>query len=222
MLRLFIAGFFAFIVVSLPEAQSESAKQGLLPMPETRENGMHEQSWFQESFLDLSEYMADARAQGKRFVIIWEQRGCPYCERTHEVNLRIPAIVTYIRRNFYVLQLNLWGDREVTDFDGEVTTEKKLAIKYAVMFTPTLQFFPETIEKVGGRSGGDAEVLRLPGYFKPFHFFFSFHYAFEKAYEKEPNFQRWLTSIGNDLDKNGVKYDLWSDDLPKDLPEKYL
>jgi thioredoxin-related protein len=222
MLRPFIASFFVLIFVSLPLVPSKSAKPELLPMPETGENGMHVQSWFQESFLDLNEDLADAQAQGKRLVIIWEQRGCPYCERTHEVNLRIPAIVTYIRRNFYVLQLNLWGDREVTDFDGEVITEKKLASKYAVLFTPTLQFFPETIEKVGGRSGGEAEVLRIPGYFKPFHFFFLFHYAFENSYEQEPNFQRWLTSIGNDLDEKGVKYDLWSDDLPKDLPEKYL
>jgi|SaaInlStandDraft_6_1057023.scaffolds.fasta_scaffold114244_2 thioredoxin-related protein len=222
MMRAFIAGFFALILASLPVAQSESAEQALLPMPQTGENGVHVQSWFHESFLDLGEDLADAQAQGKRLAIIWEQRGCPYCKRTHEVNLRIPAVVDYIKRNFVVLQLNLWGDREVTDFDGEVLTEKNLANKYAVLFTPTLQFFPENLEKVGGRPGGEAEVVRIPGYFKPFHFFFLFHYAFENGYEKEPNFQRWLSAIGNDLDEKGIKYDLWGDELPKDLPEKYL
>ena len=33
-------------------------------------------------------------------------------------NFRIPEIVDYIKKNFVVLQLTLWGDREVTDFNG--------------------------------------------------------------------------------------------------------
>lgn len=222
MLRPVIAGFFFLLMAAMPVTAALGAEQDLLPMPETGESGLHIQSWFQESFLDLGEDLADAQGQGKRLVIMWEQRGCPYCKRTHEVNLRLPVIVDYIKKNFVVIQLNLWGDREVTDFDGEVLTEKKLANKYAVLFTPTLQFFPENLEKVAGRSGGDAEVVRIPGYFKPFHFFFLFHYAFENGYEKEPNFQRWLGAIGEDLDKKGIKYDLWADELPKNLPEKYL
>jgi hypothetical protein len=64
--------------------------------------------------------------------------------------------------------------------------------------------------------------VRIPGYFKPFHFFFLFHYAFDKGYEEQPNFQRWLSAIGAELDEKGVKYDPWGDELPKDLPEKYL
>jgi thioredoxin-related protein len=222
MLRSVIAGFFVLMISAWPMLKAQSAEQALLPMPETGEGGLHIQPWFHESFLDLREDLADAQEQGKRLVIIWEQRGCPYCLRTHEVNLRIPAIVNYIKKNFVVLQLNLWGDREVTDFDGEVLTEKNMANKYAVLFTPTLQFFPENLEKVGGRSGGDAEVLRIPGYFKPFHFFFLFHYAFEKGYEKQPNFQRWLGGIGDELNEKGIKFDLWADELPKNLPEKFL
>ena len=180
------------------------------------------QEWFHDSFLDLSEDLQEAQEQGKRLVIFWEQRGCPYCKRAHEINLRIPTMVKYIEKNFVVLQLNLWGDREVTDFDGEKLSEKKLAEKYSILFTPTLQFFPENLEKVAGQKGSDAEVVRIPGYFKPFHFFFLFHYAFDKGYEKQPSFQRWLSSIGRELDELGVEYELDVDALPRDLPEKYL
>lgn len=190
----------------------------LLPPGEVGEDGLHMQSWFHESFLDLREDIADAEAEGKRLMIMWEQRGCPYCKRLHEVNLRIPQIVDSISKDFMVIQLNLWGDREVTDFDGEVLKEKDLASKWRVMFTPTLQFFPQTPNDIGTQSGADAEVVRIPGYFKPFHFYFLLHYAKTNGYESEPNFQRWLGGIADKLEEKGVHYDLYADDLPKGLP----
>lgn len=200
-------------------ASGAEAKEHLLPMPLTGEDGMHQQSWFLESFMNLPEDLEEAAEDGKRLVIIWEQKGCPYCKRMHEVNLRIPRIVNYIKKNFNVIQMNLWGDREVTDFDGEVLSEKNMANKYGVIYTPTLQFFPENLKKVGGKPGHKAEVLRIPGYFKPFHFYFLFQYAFKKGYETEPNFQRWLGAIGDRLEKEGIKYELWADDLPAGLPD---
>lgn len=87
--------------------------------------------------------------------------------------------------------------------------------KRLVIFTPTLQFFPESLEKVAGRNGKVAEVLRIPGYFKLFHFYFLFHYAYERAYETEPNFQRYLSVKGDELRARGVDMDaqLWADTL---------
>ncbi len=213
---------FAFLITVLfqtwtaPPAQA--ASDNLLPEAAVGENGLHTQTWFHEGFLDLSEDLKEAAAEGKRLVIFWEQKGCPYCKRMHEVNLRIPRIVDYINKNFYVIQLNLWGDREVTDFDGTVLTEKKLANKYAILFTPTIQFFPETLDLVAHRPGNEAEVVRIPGYFKPFHFYFLFNYAFNKGYIEQPNFQRWLGGIGDKLTAAGVKFDLWSDQLPENMP----
>jgi thioredoxin-related protein len=222
MLRPFIYCLIFLFLVAKPTTNANGTGQDLLPMPQVGEDGLHAQRWFHESFLDLSEDLQEAQEQGKRLVIFWEQRGCPYCKRAHEINFRIPAMVNYIEKNFIVLQLNLWGDREVTDFDGEKLSEKKLAEKYAILFTPTLQFFPENLEKIAGKKGSDAEVVRIPGYFKPFHFYFLFHYAFDKGYEKQPSFQRWLSNIGRELDEMGVEYELDVDALPKDLPKKYL
>jgi thioredoxin-related protein len=115
----------------------------------------------------------------------------------------------------------LWGDRKVTDFDGEVISEKNLARKYRILYTPTLQFFPDSLEDVGGKPGDDIEVLRVPGYFKPFHFYFLFRYVHEKGYESEPSFQRWLDGYGDKLRAMGVDVEaaLWKDTL--DLPEDF-
>lgn len=60
--------------------------------------------------------------------------------------------------------------------------------------------------------------MRIPGYFKPFHFYFLLRYAKTGSYETQPNFQRWLGGIGEKLDELGVKYDLYADTLPENLP----
>jgi len=216
--RLLIAVTTA-LVLAFSQPVLANSNKPTLPLSQLGEDGMHMQAWFHDSFLDLREDLAEAEAAGKRLVIIWEQRGCPYCKRMHEVNLRIPRIADTIQRDFMVIQMNLWGDREVTDFDGEVLKEKDLAEKWAVLFTPTLQFFPQAASSAEGKSGKAAEVVRIPGYFKPFHFYFLFQYAKTKGYESEPNFQRWLGGIGEKLNEAGVKYDLYADELPANLPD---
>ncbi len=184
-------------------------QSGKLPPPEVNEEGMHVQPWFLNSFLDLRDDAAEAAAMNKQLVIFWEQRGCPYCREMHRVNLRIAETVSYITEHFVVLQLNLWGDREVTDFDGEVLSEKKLARKWRVQFTPTLSFLPKTMAKNSAAPGGDIEVWRLMGYWKPFHFHHSFVYVRDKGYISQPNFQHWLQKKAEDLRAEGKEVKLW-------------
>lgn len=206
--RLFASAFVALMALFVFAAPS-LAKEKLLPMVEANEGGLHVQPWFHESFLDLREDMAEAAAAGKQVAIFWEQKGCPYCREMHRVNLRIPEVVDYIRKNFVVIQLNLWGDREVTDVDGKVTTEKKLARKYRVQFTPTIQFLPKTLASGNAKPGHDIEVWRLMGYWKPFHFKNSFVYVNEEGYKTEPNFQRWLQALAQKMQAEGKDVKLW-------------
>jgi hypothetical protein len=46
-------------------------------------SGLYTQPWFLESFLELSDDLAEAAGKGKNFAVIWEQKGCPYCRETH-------------------------------------------------------------------------------------------------------------------------------------------
>ena len=103
----------------------------------------------------------------------------------------------------------MWGDREVTDLDGEVTTEKKLARKYRIQFTPTMQFFPKNIPPRLKKSGDKIEIWRIMGYWKPFHFLNTFVYIQEKGFSKEPNFQRWLQSHAEELRSQGKEVKIW-------------
>jgi thioredoxin-related protein len=167
------------------------AGAGEVTAPVMTDDGLYTQAWFLQSFLDLGEDLAEAAANGKRFAIIWEQKGCPYCQETHLVNFADPEIQSFLRDNFEVLQLNLFGAREVTDFDGEALEERKLARKYGIAFTPTIQFFPEDPEQIGGRAGKEIEVVRMPGYLQPPHFLAMFRFVRERAYE-DTNFRSYL------------------------------
>lgn len=185
--RVFLAGAAAGAVAAVhPLAAAE-----LLPEPETNDEGLYVQPFFMETFLDLSEDLEETRAEGKRFAVIWEQAGCSYCKEMHMVNLRKPEIHDYVSNNFGVVRLNLWGSRAVTDFDGETLEERKLARKWRVNFTPTIQFFPGSLEEIGRQPGASVEVARMPGYFKPFSFLTMFEYVKDRAYE-EVGFQRYL------------------------------
>ena len=204
----FLSALLVSMAVLLTPVDGQAEKK-LLPNVEANEEGLHVQPWFKNTFLDLREDIADAAKERKQLVIVWEQKGCPYCLEMHRVNLRIPEVVNYIRANFNVIQLNLWGDREVTDLDGKVTTEKKLGRKYRVQFTPTLQFFPKKLAEGSKKPGHEVEVWRLLGYWKPFHFLNTFRYVKEEGYDSEPNFQRWLQELGRKMQAEGKDVKLW-------------
>lgn len=150
--------------------------------PTLNDDGLYEQPFFVQSFLDLEEDLEAAAQAGKRFAIMWELKGCPYCKETHLVNFADPEIRTFVSENFDILQLNLVGSRAVTDFDGETLEERALARKWGIRFTPTTMFFPASPEAVAGRPGSEVEVARMPGYFRPPHFLAMFRFVRDKAY----------------------------------------
>ncbi|WP_147124235.1 thioredoxin family protein [Shimia ponticola] len=142
------------------------AMLALLAVPawaEIGDDGLHKTSWMRETFLDLSEDLAEANAEGKRLMILFEQRGCIYCAKMHEEVFPDPRITQIIEDNYFVVQLNLHGDLEVTDFDGEVLSEKRMARKWGILFTPTMMFLPPEVEE--GLSAPQAAVAAMPGAF---------------------------------------------------------
>jgi thioredoxin-related protein len=148
------------------------------------DDGLHKQPWFLESFLEMAADLEEAAGRGKRLAVLWELRGCPACRDTHLINFARPDVAAFIRERFEIVQMNVIGDREVTDFDGERLPEKRFAEKYGVRFTPTIQYFPPSREALGGKKPREREVARLQGYLKPDDFMKAFAFVAERAYER--------------------------------------
>ncbi len=133
--------------------------------------------WFKESFLDLAEDVADAADENKRLVVYFWQPGCPYCSQLWEDNFSQQNILEKFRKNFEIVSLNMWGDREVVSISGNDYTEKSFAEALGIKYTPTLLFFDEN-RKV---------VHQLNGYVPPESFENSLNYVSQKM-EKKYNF----------------------------------
>lgn len=161
--------------------------------PILTDDGLYKQPWFLESFLELADDLDEAQKTGKRFVVMWELKGCPYCKETHFVNFAREDISSYIKGNFVVLQLNIIGSRKVKDFDGQELSEKELAAKYGIRFTPTFQFFDENAAALKDREPQKREVARAPGYLRPDDFLAMFRFVREKAY-RDKSFRDYVKS----------------------------
>ena len=149
------------------------------------EDGLHNQPWFiQNSFLDLMEEAEAAKEAGKRFAIVLEQKGCPYCKKMHDVNFMQPEVCDFVRRHFAILQLNLKGSREVTDFDGEVLPERDWRLKYKAYYTPIILFFDDDLENLKTKPPLERVVARMDGPKDPDLFLEYFRYVWDRGYEK--------------------------------------
>ena len=144
--------------------------------------------WFKVSFMELEEDVAEAAAEGKRLMLLFHQNGCPYCNLFVERNLAQKDIEQRMQEQFDVIELNLWGDREVVSVAGTTYSEKAFARALDVQFTPTVLFLTEAGEL----------ALRLNGYYDPDKFRVALDYVSGKK-ETELSFSDYLNS------KNTVK-----------------
>jgi thioredoxin-related protein len=159
--------------------------------PEKGGDGLYHQTWFNQSFLNLREDFEDAKHEGKRFAVIFEQLGCIYCIKMHKEVLAKKYINDYVRENYRIVQLNLWGDREVTDFDGTVLTEKELVRRWSVVFTPWIVFFKDDLTGLDGKWGPELEVMRMGLGIGPGTFYDMFSWIRIKGYQGDEHFQRF-------------------------------
>lgn len=180
-MRTLIATAFA-LLLSLPAAATAA---------ELGDDGLHKAPWMRDTFKDLREDLAEANAEGKRLLLMFEQRGCIYCNKMHEEVFPREEIAQMLNDRYFVVQLNLHGDTEVTDFDGEVGSEKQMARKWGLLFTPTLMFMPEEVPE--DVAAPQAAVATMPGAFGPGTTLDMLTWVVEKRYENQEgeDFQRY-------------------------------
>lgn len=177
--------FLTFNTASINAAQADSE----LTASVMGDDGLHKPDWFSLTFKDVAEDLADASAENKRLVIVFEQPGCIYCQKMHETVLADPEVIAYIKKHYNIVQYNLFGDEEVLDLDGETLTEKTAANKWGIMFTPTWLFLPT--EADDNLDVASAAVGTMPGAFGKGTFLDLFTWVYNEGYDGEENFQRY-------------------------------
>ena len=137
--------------------------------------------FFRDSFLNMRDDAKDAAAEGKIFMVFYEQEACPYCEELHKKTLTDSAVKEYLQEHFHAVLVDIYGARETVGFHGEQAREKAFARRQGVHFTPTIVYY----------DGEAKELFRISGFWRPFHFLASMEYV-RKGLYKEMNFQDYI------------------------------
>ncbi|MHC8733688.1 thioredoxin family protein [Arenicellales bacterium IMCC56312] len=157
---------------------------------------INRQEFFESDLLDISDQA------GEPFAIYFEQSNCRQCDILHQKVLT-QSLVQNQAKQIKSFQFDMWSNTPVTTVDGRQITVREFAQDLNVQFSPTVIFFDST----------GKEVMRMDGAFKTFHTYGIFRYVNEIAYLEEPNFQRYLGALAEQLREKGYDVDIWSYDL---------
>jgi len=108
--------------------------------PANRDPGQY---FFDQSLGDFSEELQNARDQGKTGVLLFfEQEECPFCHRMKTTVLNRAEVQDYYKEHFLIFPVDIEGDVEMVDFEGNTRTQKDFAFnEHRVRATPVFAFF---------------------------------------------------------------------------------
>jgi thioredoxin-related protein len=165
-LKFFVFLFAVIFSISTLQASTQGKVTGA---------SMHKvPDWFKESFLEIDEDIAEAKENGKHIILFLDLQGCPYCTKMLDTSFFANNDTSkFIQKHFDVININIKGSREITWSEDEVFTEKELAQKLNVQYSPTVLFL-DYDKNV---------VVRLNGYRSPKNFKNILEYVNGKHYK---------------------------------------
>ena len=90
---------------------------------------------------------------------MFQQADCPYCHRMRTTVLNQVRVQDYYRENFLIFDVDIEGDIEITDFNGQQLLEKDFAFrKNRVRATPVFAFFDLNGKRVARYTGATPDV----------------------------------------------------------------
>lgn len=125
--------------------------------------------FFNETWGDFREELANAREQGKSGVLIFfEMDECPFCRYMKQNVLNQPEVQEYFRKHFLNFAVDIEGDIEIVNFRGEKKLQKDFAFReHRVRATPVFAFFDldgKRIHRYTGKTRTAGEFLMMGEY----------------------------------------------------------
>jgi len=122
--------------------------------------------FFNETWGDFSEELERARAEGKQGILLFfELDECPYCHRMKRTVLNQPEVQAYYREHFLNFSVDIEGDVQMVDFQGNDISQKDFSFKVnRVRATPVFAFYDldgKPIVRYTGATSGVQEFLWL-------------------------------------------------------------
>lgn len=154
---------------------------------------IHEDFYLGES--DLGKVVA---ASNKPLAVYFESADCAECATLHERILKDKATRKLVLQANNV-QLDVASSAPLTTPDGKKTDAGRWAQELGISYTPSVVFFDSQ----------GKEVMRISAFIKTFHFQSVYAYVLEKAYLREPEFQRYISARAEHIREAGFDTDIW-------------
>ena len=136
-------------------------------------------------------------ATDKYRMMMFEQKQCKTCDELHLDILKRRESEQLIRQ-FEVAVLDIWSDEKMIRPDGKSVKIKDWAKELNIQYAPSMVFLNPQGE----------EVFRIEAYLKSFHVQSVMDYVASKAYQTQPNFQRYIDARADRLREMGIEVDL--------------
>lgn len=100
-------------------------------------------NFFSQTWGNMQEELEVAKEGGKKgLFLFFEMDECPFCSRMKETVFSQQEVQEKFTADFLALPIDIEGDTEVTDFQGNTMLSKEFAQKvYRVRATPVMMFF---------------------------------------------------------------------------------
>ncbi len=125
--------------------------------------------FFEQNLGDLTEELEIAKDNGKKGVFVFfEMDECPFCHRMKKTILSQADVQNAFKENFHSIAIDVEGDVEMVDFEGNDTTQKEFASKNRVRATPVLAFYDlegKQVVRYTGAASNSEEFNLLAEYY---------------------------------------------------------
>ena len=124
--------------------------------------------FFNETWGDLPEELANAKQEGKEGILIFfEMDECPFCHYMKQNVLNQPRVQAYYRKHFLNFPIDIEGDVEMVNLEGKTVKQKDFAKKNRVRATPVIAYYNldgKMIYRHTGKTSGVEEFMWLGEY----------------------------------------------------------
>jgi len=116
--------------------------------------------FFDETWGDFAEEVSKAKQAGKAGILLFfEMDECPFCHRMKRTVLNQPAVQAYFKQHFLNFSVDIEGDVEIVDFNGQSRTQKEFSFNVnRVRATPVFAFYDLTGKQIVRYTGATSSI----------------------------------------------------------------
>jgi len=152
----------------------------------------------EDFYLESNDLQQVLRESNGPLVVYFESPGCGECETLHRRILGDRTTRKIVQQAANV-QFDVGSEQPLVTPSGKRTTPRQWSRELGIAYTPSLVFF----------DAEGKEVMRIGAFLKTFHFQSVYAYVLEKAYLREPEFQRYISARAEQIRESGFDTDIW-------------